>query len=126
MDINNLKATLNPQDIGQEIYRLITELYPLCRSITGNGFRETINIIKEHIPLKVHEIPTGTKVFDWTVPKEWNIRDAYVKDSKGERLIDFRKSNLHVVSYSIPVKKKVSLPELKGHLFTLHDHPEWI
>ena len=102
------------------------KLYPICRSITGNGFRETLNIIKEHIPLEVHEIPTGTQVFDWTVPKEWNIRDAYVRDSKGERIIDFRKSNLHVVSYSVPIRKRMSLAELKGHLFTVPDHPDWI
>jgi aminopeptidase-like protein len=126
MDINNLKATLNVQDVGQEMYQLMVRLYPICRSITGNGFRETINIIKELIPLQVHEVPTGTKVFDWTVPKEWNIRDAYVKDPKGERIIDFQKSNLHVVSYSMPIRKRMPLAELKGHLFALPDHPDWI
>ena len=77
--------------IGTEMHRLISELYPLCRSITGNGFRDTLKIIRDHIPLEVHEIPTGTPVFDWTVPKEWNIRDAYVKNSRGERVIDFRR-----------------------------------
>ena len=126
MGINSLQATLNVQDVGQEMYRLMSRLYPICRSITGNGFRETLKIIKEHIPLEVCEIPTGTKVFDWTVPKEWNIRDAFIKDSKGERIIDFHKSNLHVVSYSLPVKRRMSLAELKEHLFTLPDHPEWI
>jgi aminopeptidase-like protein len=126
MDTNNLKATSNAKDVGQEMYRLMSKLYPICRSITGNGFRETLNIIKEHIRLEAHEIPTGTKVFDWTVPREWNIRDAYVKDSKGERIIDFRKSNLHVVSYSVPIKKSMSLGELREHLFTVPDHPDWI
>jgi len=112
--------------VGTKMYQLIKELYPICRSITGNGVRETFNIIKQHIPLTVHEVPTGTKVFDWTVPKEWNIDDAYVKNSKGEKIIDFRKNNLHVLNYSIPITKKVSLSELKEHLFTLPEHPDWI
>ncbi|MDA8105745.1 MAG: DUF4910 domain-containing protein [Nitrospiraceae bacterium] len=111
---------------GNEMYGLMTELYPICRSITGNGVRETLRIMKEHIPLEVHEVPTGTKVFDWFVPKEWNIRDAFVKNSEGEKIIDFRKNNLHVLNYSIPVRKKVSLSELKEHLFTLPERPDWI
>jgi len=125
MNIADLKTTLDPHGIGQEMYRLISELYPICRSITGNGFRETLSIIKTHIPLKVHEVPTGTQVFDWTVPKEWNIRDAYIKNGQGERVVDFRASNLHVVSYSTPVHATLSRAELKGHLFTLPDHPDW-
>jgi aminopeptidase-like protein len=112
--------------VGQEMYRLITELFPLCRSITGNGVRKTLAIMKEHIPIEIHEVPSGTQVFDWTVPKEWNIQDAYVKNSKGEKIIDFNKSNLHVLNYGIPVKKKVSLAELKEHIFTLPEHPDWI
>src|SRR5499433_3951874 len=107
------------------MYRLIAELYPICRSITGDGFRESLRIIKRFIALDVHEVPTGTPVFDWTVPMEWNIRDAYIKNSRGERVVDFRKSNLHVVSYSAPIRKKISLAELKGHLFTLPEHPDW-
>ena len=126
MNIFDLKTALSPNDVAQEMYRLISELYPICRSITGNGVRETLNIVKEHIPLEIHKVSTGTEVFDWTVPKEWNIKDAYVKNSKGERIIDFGKSNLHVVNYSTPVKTKVSLAELKEHLFTLPDHPDWI
>ncbi|KAB8321343.1 DUF4910 domain-containing protein [Tolypothrix campylonemoides VB511288] len=108
------------------MYQLISELYPICRSITGNGFRETLHWIKKHIELTQHEVPTGTQVFDWTVPKEWNIKDAYVKNSNGERIIDFNKSNLHVVNYSVPVKQKIHLEELKKHLFTLSDRPNWI
>ncbi len=126
MDITQLNAVLKPDEIGQEMYHLISELYPICRSITGNGFRETLQIIKNYIPLNIYEVPTGTQVFDWTVPKEWNIRDAYVKNSKGERIIDFKKSNLHVVNYSIPIKTKVSLTELREHLFTLPEYPDWI
>ena len=114
------------KDIGQEIYQLITEMYPICRSITGNGIREILQLIQQHIPLVIHEVPSGTEVFDWTVPKEWNIQDAYIKNSQGERIVDFRKSNLHVVNYSVPVHQKISLPELKNHLFTLPDYPNWI
>lgn len=113
-------------DVGKEIYELILRLYPLCRSITGDGVRATLKIIREQIPLIVHEVPSGTQVFDWTVPKEWNIRDAYVKDSKGERVIDFRKSNLHVVSYSVPVRARLALAKLKEHCITLPEHPDWI
>src|SRR5205809_2185395 len=91
-------------DGGARMYQLIAELYPICRSITGNGVRETLRLVGKHVPLSVHEVPTGTKVFDWTVPKEWNITDAYIKDSRGERLVDFRRSNLHVVSYSVDRK----------------------
>jgi aminopeptidase-like protein len=82
--------------------------------------------LQEHIPLEVHEVPTGTRVFDWTVPKEWNIKDAYIKNSLGDKVIDFAKSNLHVVSYSTPVKKRISLEELKTHIFTLPEHPDWV
>jgi aminopeptidase-like protein len=126
MNTTELKSVVDLKQIGQEMYQLIVKLYPICRSITGNGVRETLNIIKEHIPLEVHEVPTGTRVFDWTVPKEWNIRDAYVKNSKGKRIVDFQKSNLHVMNYSLPVRKAMPLEDLKTHLYTLPDHPEWI
>ena len=125
----DLKPSLKSEDfdrIGHEMYMLMEKLYPICRSITGDGVRETLKIIHEHIPIEIHEVPTGTKVFDWTVPKEWNIKDAYVKNSKGEKIIDFRKSNLHVLNYSIPVHKKIGLTELKEHLFTLPDYPDGI
>ncbi len=108
------------------MYRLMEELYPICRSITGKGVRDTLRMIGRHVPLEVREVPTGTEVFDWVVPKEWNITDAYVSDARGNRIIDFRKSNLHVVNYSRPVRATVSLSELKTHLFTLPDHPDWI
>lgn len=111
---------------GQAMLRLIGELYPICRSITGDGLRETLRLLQRQIPLEIREVPTGTQVFDWTVPKEWNIRDAYVKNAKGERVIDFQKSNLHVVNYSVPVRLRMPLAELKEHLFTLPKHPDWI
>ena len=126
MEIVDLKAGLTPDDVGREMYELIAELYPLCRSITGDGVRQTLGILKKHLPLDVHEVPTGTPVFDWTVPKEWNIRDAYVKNSTGERIIDFHRSNLHVVSYSTPLRRTVRLEELREHLYSLPDRPDWI
>ena len=112
--------------VGTAMHDLVTRLYPICRSITGEGVRETLRIVQEQIPIELHEVPSGTKVFDWTVPKEWNIRDAWIKNSAGERLVDFRKLNLHVVSYSSPVRRRMELAELKGHLFTVPAHPEWV
>lgn len=122
MDIKEL----NDFDLGQSMFELIKSLYPICRSITGNGNRITLRMIKDFIPLEIKEVPTGVKVFDWTVPKEWNIRDAYIKDPNGKKIIDFKDSNLHVLNYSIPVHNKISLSELKGHLFTLPEYPDWI
>ena len=113
-------------DTGRELHDFARTLYPICRSITGNGIRETLRLIGERVPLRIFEVPTGTQVFDWTVPKEWNIRDAYVKDSTGKRVIDFQKNNLHVVNYSVPVHTTVSLEELKSRIFTLREHPDWI
>ncbi len=112
--------------VGDAMYSLVRDLYPICRSITGDGVRETLRLVGRHIPLTIREVATGTKVFDWMVPKEWNIRDAYVKDASGARIVDFNHSNLHVLNYSVPVHQKVSLAELKEHLFTLPDRPDWI
>jgi aminopeptidase-like protein len=125
-NISDLGCPVDQPDIGREMYRLITELYPICRSITGNGVRETLRIIARHIPVEIHNVPSGTQVFDWTVPREWNITDAYVKSSRGERVIDFQVSNLHVVNYSVPIKRRMPLADLRPHLFTLPDHPDWI
>jgi aminopeptidase-like protein len=111
---------------GIHIHNLITELFPICRSITGNGVRETLGIIAREIPLKITEIPTGSKVLDWEVPDEWNISQAFIKDSHGRKIVDFKDSNLHVVNYSVPVKAKLALPELKKHLFTLQEQPDVI
>lgn len=108
------------------LLNLIKELYPICRSITGEGVRETLRIIKKRIPLEIQEVPSGTKVFDWTVPLEWNVADAYVMNRAGKRVIDFQSHNLHLMSYSVPVRKKMSLEELRPHLFSLPAHPEWI
>jgi aminopeptidase-like protein len=112
--------------IGRQMHGLAAELYPICRSITGEGVRRTLAILQREIPLTVHDIPTGTPVFDWTIPKEWNIRDAWIKDSRGRKVIDFAHSNLHVLNYSVPVHTWLSLNELKEHVFTLPEHPDWI
>jgi aminopeptidase-like protein len=113
---------------GEELYKLVAELYPICRSITGNGVRRTLEIVDRELGggLEVSEVPSGTQVLDWTVPREWNVRDAWVADPSGRRVIDFQASNLHLVSYSVPVRATVSLAELKQHLFTLPDQPDWV
>jgi len=126
IDWPELQGGLVFEDAGDEMYRLICELYPICRSVTGNGVRKTLEIIGRYIPVELHEVPTGTQVFDWTVPKEWNIQDAYVKNSRGEKVIDFQASNLHVLNYSVPVHRKMSLAELRGHLFSSPDYPDSI
>lgn len=111
---------------GERMYRLIEELYPICRSITGDGVRRTLDIIGRHMPLQRREVPSGTRVFDWTVPKEWNIRDAYIRDPSGTKIVDFARSNLHVVSYSQPVHARLPLSELRTRLHSIPEHPEWI
>ncbi|WP_353063318.1 DUF4910 domain-containing protein [Tunturibacter psychrotolerans] len=111
---------------GQKLHQFAAELYPICRSITGDGIRRTLAMIGDRIPLQISEVATGTAVFDWTVPKEWNIRDAYIKDSAGRRVVDFRENNLHVLNYSTPIHATLSLSKLKEHLFTLPEHPDRI
>lgn len=111
---------------GQEMYGLIEELYPICRSITGDGVRQTLERIGRIVPLDVHEVPSGTQVFDWTVPREWNIEEAFIEDRDGNRLVDFQNHSLHVVSYSTPVDRVCEWDELEPHLHTLPDHPDWI
>jgi aminopeptidase-like protein len=115
-----------PEKSGNEMHQLISEIFPFCRSITGNGVRQTLRRIQQDIPLHVHEVPSGTKVFDWTVPREWNVQDAYVRDSTGEKVIDFGRSNLHILHYSMPLRRTMPLSELKQHLFSIPEHPKWI
>ena len=112
--------------VGEELYKLVAELYPICRSITGDGVRRTLEVVDREVGLVVHEVPTGTQVLDWTVPREWNVRDGWVADPSGRRVIDFRASNLHLVSYSVPVRATMPLAELKRHLHTLPEHPDWV
>ena len=107
------------------MYHLCERLFPICRSITGNGVRETLGILHEHCPaMTIHEVPTGTRVFDWTVPREWNIRDAWIKNEAGEKILDFVETNLHVVGYSAPVDKVVALDELLPLIYTQPDQPD--
>ncbi len=111
---------------GMSIYELASRLFPICRSLTGDGVRETLAIVGEHLPLKIHRIQTGTQLFDWQAPQEWLIRGAYIMDSAGRRVVDFAEHNLHVVNFSTPVRKKLTLNELKEHIHTLPDQPDLI
>src|SRR5580765_1208986 len=125
-------AAIDPQtlpdaeQVGAELHDLVRQLFPLCRSITGNGLRQTLALIGERIPLEVTEVPTGTQVFDWTVPQEWNIEGAWIDGPDGTRVVDFADSNLHVLGYSVPVRERLRLAELKRHLYSLPEHPDWI
>jgi aminopeptidase-like protein len=126
LTLSTVRASLDMQVLGHELHERIRRLYPICRSITGNGVRETLRLVSEEINIDVEEVPSGTQVFDWKVPKEWNIHDAYIKNSDGRRVIDFQASNLHVMSYSVPVHAKLTLAELRPHLFSIPDRPDWI
>ena len=108
------------------MYALAERLFPICRSITGEGVRQSLQVLKAYIPLDIHEVPSGTAVFDWAVPREWNIREAWVRGPAGDKIIDFRQHNLHVLNYSVPIHRRIGLSELKAHLFTLPEQPELI
>jgi aminopeptidase-like protein len=112
--------------LGQVLHERMAQLYPICRSITGDGLRETLRIIGGLIPIELRSVKSGTEAFDWTINDEWNVRDAYIADLDGRRLVDFRAHNLHLVGYSTPVSERMSFYELRPHLYTLPDHPEWI
>ena len=120
------EAVLRRDVIAEALMELVRELYPICRSLTGEGVRRTLAAIQSYAPIEVHEVPSGTRVFDWTVPDEWNIRDAWIGDLSGRRIVDFRRSNLHVVGYSEPVRKIVSRRELLAHVHSLPDQPDRI
>ena len=117
---------------GQEMYDFVRKIFPYCRSLTGEGVRQTLNDLREFIrqgggpELQVFEVPSGTKAFDWTVPREWKIREAYIEDEAGNHIIDMKNNNLHVLGYSTPVDKWVSLEELKEHIYTQPDQPDCI
>jgi aminopeptidase-like protein len=123
---SRLRRSVDLRSEADRMIELICELYPVCRSITGDGLRQSLFRLGELIPLATHEVATGTEAFDWTIPKEWNIKDAYIKDKDGRRLVDFRENNLHVVNYSAPVNARMSLGELRPHLHSLPEHPDWI
>src|SRR5579863_5331341 len=111
---------------GTALHAFAAQLYPICRSITGNGVRKTLEMIGRRIELRRHEIPSGTKVFDWEVPPEWNIDDAYVLDAQGRKVIDFSAHNLHILNYSEPIDATVPLGELQPRLHSMPDNPDWI
>jgi len=117
---------MNRVQTGEDLHRFAARLYPICRSITGEGIRKTLGMIQEQIPLQLVEVASGTPVFDWVVPKEWNIRDAYIKVPGGDRVVDFQRSNLHVLNYSSPIRATMPLSALRPHLFSLPEKPEWI
>jgi len=119
-------AGLDQASFKEIVDDLFQELFPICRSITGNGIRESFKILRKYLPLELHEIPSGEQVFDWIVPEEWNINDAYIMDLKGNRLVDFQENNLHVISYSMPVKERISFDKLKPKLHSLPDQPDAI
>jgi aminopeptidase-like protein len=126
MSLKEAIIECNREDLGRELHGFARELFPICRSITGDGLRQTLSAIGKRIALKITEVRTGTTVLDWTIPKEWSIRDAYIKTADGKRIVDFRKTNLHVLNYSSPVRAKMSLSELRPHLFSIPEHPDWI
>ena len=118
-------------DRAKRMRALMEQLYPICRSITGDGVRETLDLLAAAVApgavLGRHAVPSGTAVHDWTVNDEWNVRDAWIADAAtGRRLVDFREHNLHLVSYSVPVRTRMTMEELRPHLHTLPEHPDWI
>ena len=115
-----------PTDPGSAMMAVIAELFPICRSISGNGLRRSLSILQDRIPLKMHEVPSGTPVLDWTVPKEWNIRSAYIQTLEGRRVIDFADCTLHILQYSRPVDEVLPIEELQRHLYSLPETPEWV
>jgi len=120
---DRLPDRLDDPALGTILHGIAAELFPICRSITGPGVRETLERLRRRIDLEISEVASGTAVFDWIVPREWTIRDAYVKNTRGERVIDFRRNSLHVVSYSTPVHARMPLAELRRHIFTLPEQP---
>ena len=112
---------------GQTMYDLAKRMFPICRSITGNGFRESLSIIRETVPeIEVHEVPSGTQVFDWTVPNEWNCIGGGIYTLSGEKVVDFKDTNLHILGYSTPIDKIISREELLEHIYTQPEQPDWI
>ena len=125
MDVKALPL-VSAASAGQRLYEFAARLYPICRSITGAGVRETLALIRARVPLVVHEVPSGTRVYDWEIPPEWNVEDAALIDAHGRRVVDFQAHNLHLVSYSEPVQTSLSLEELSARLHVLPEHPDWI
>jgi aminopeptidase-like protein len=126
MLLERLQAGTGSHEAAAAAMELIRQMYPICRSITGDGVRHTLDLVEEAIPLRRTEVPSGTPVFDWEIPREWNIRDAWIAEPGGRRVVDFREHNLHVVNYSVPVRRTMSLDELQPHLHSIPERPDWI
>lgn len=126
MLLHHFSDPVHAQRGAASTLQLMEEMYPLCRSITGDGVRRSLDLVEQWIPLERSEVASGTAVYDWIIPPEWNIRDAFIADEQGRRVVDFRANNLHVVSYSTPIDRTLSLAELDPHLHSLPEHPEWI
>lgn len=124
--IREVLQSFDAEEEGGRAYRLIEALFPICRSITGDGLRKSLRMIQETVPMELHEVPTGTSVLDWVVPNEWNIREAWIKNAKGETIVDFARNNLHVMGYSVPVRRRMSWNELRPHLHSLPETPDLI
>ena len=121
-----LSSIADSRPLAGAALALVEKIFPLNRSITGNGVRETLRYVERYAPLEVFEVPSGTPVFDWVIPPEWNVREAYIADLSGRRLVDFRANALHLVGYSVPVRARMSLQNLRPHLHTLPERPDWI
>lgn len=115
-----------PETAGQDMHRLIAALFPLHRSIAGPGVQQTLQILQQHIPLQIREVPSGTAVFDWEVPREWHLKAAFIRDESGKKIVDARESNLHVINHSAPFRGRLTWAELRPHLVSLPEYPDWI
>lgn len=124
--LTQLRSETGATNEARDLWPLMRTMYPICRSITGDGVRQTLDLVQQWIPLEQTEVPSGTAVFDWEIPNEWNIRDAYIADQDGRRVVDFRAHSLHVVNYSVPIRRSMTLGELQPHLYSLPDRPDWI
>jgi len=124
--ISETRSVVRPDVVGEQAYGIVRDLYPICRSITGAGVRESLRQLQGIVPLTIQQVASGTPVLDWHIPDEWNIAEAWIQTTDGTRLVDFRNHNLHVVGYSQPIRKRIPRDELLRHLHSLPEHPDWI